>query len=297
MQPLGQLSAYLVGLITFAVLNKVYDIENKTDHTIVAPIVDQAWRWVTGLGAIPAIIALIFRLTIPESGRWTLDVQGEADRAVLETRAHFGPSSSISLDEDLELQDEANTESAIEAEVEPLKPFSKEDLRQYFLTKGNWRYLAGTASCWFLLDFAYYGLQINNPRFLAKLWANNVPKGSPSSIPAWLSDPDVWNSATSEASTTMYKVNQDNAVHAMIAVSIGAVLGGLLLIKIIPYIPRRKFLIWSFAWMAVLCAATGVSYLKTFRTPYFGVTLMLFILCQLFFNLGKHQIPQRRIPS
>jgi PHS family inorganic phosphate transporter-like MFS transporter len=85
----------------------------------------------------------------------------------------------------------------------------------------------------------------------------------------------------------MYKVNQENAVHAMIAFSIGSVLGGLLLIKVIPYLPRRKFLIWSFVGLAILCAATGVSYLKTFRTPFFGVTLMLFILCQLFFNLGK----------
>ena len=271
MQPLGQLSAYLVGLITFTVLNRVYNIENNRDHAIVAPIADQAWRWVTGLGAIPAMIALIFRLTIPESGRWTLDVQGEADRAVLETRAHFGPSSSISLDEDLELQDDENAEGTIEADAEAPEPFSKEDLRQYFLAEGNWRYLAGTAACWFLLDFAYYGLQINNPRFLAKLWANNVPKGAPSSIPAWLSDPDMWNSTTSEASTTMYKVNEANAVHAMIAVSIGAVLGSLLLIKVIPYVPRRKLLIWSFVGLGALCAATGVSYLKTFRTPFFGL--------------------------
>jgi len=64
----------------------------------------------------------------------------------------------------------------------------------------------------------------------------------------------------------------------------------MILILIIDYLPRKKFLVWSFMGMAVLTAATGASFLKTYRTSDFRVTLALFVLCQLFFNLGPNKV-------
>lgn len=287
MQPIGQLAAYVIAVVTLVGLNHQYGISDETDVAPVAPVIDKFWRWVTGLGSIPAAIALVFRLTIPESGRFTLDVQDDGDRAVIETRAHFR-SHSASLDEDFELEQMSNHNLSFDDAISP-KQFSIEDLRQYFLVEGNWRLLAATASCWFSLDFAYYGLQINNPRFLARLWASSKPVSTSVSLPVWMSEPSDLN-ASGNPSVSIYSVLMNNAKRAIITVSIGSVIGSLLLIKVINYLPRRRLLYWSFLGLAVLVAATGISFLQTFRSSTYGVTLALYILCQLFFNLGPNSL-------
>jgi PHS family inorganic phosphate transporter-like MFS transporter len=287
MQPLGQLFAYIIALVVLVALDRQYDL-NKLSDDQLPYVIDKHWRWVTGLGTIPAIIALIFRLTIPESGRWTLDVQGDADRAVLETRSHFGDDQFGDEnfgDEDLELEtfDGAQDPEAPEPQAEP-SPTYWEFLRNYFLVDGNWRYLAATSACWFLLDFAYYGIQINIPRLLAKLFADRNPQ-PPSPFPSWLSDPSFPNS-----NHTISKVIIENSTRAMIATSIGSLVGSVLLIILIPYISRRKFLIWSFVGLGVLLLIFGGSFLGTFEHKGYRWTLFVFVVSQFVFNLGPNSL-------
>jgi PHS family inorganic phosphate transporter-like MFS transporter len=289
MQPLGQLFAYIIGLVVLAALDREYHLAQLSQDELTR-VIDKHWRWVTGLGAIPAIIALIFRLTIPESGRWTLDVQGDADRAVLETRSHFGPTNDVAEDEDLELDEPECVEDAppVGQQNNPTPSYT-ELLRNYFLVDGNWRYLAGTSACWFLLDFAYYGIQINNPRLLAKFFASGKVQ-VPTSFPAWLSDPKFVNGTGIPNPYTIEEVIKTNSTRAMLATSIGSVLGSFLLIIIIPYISRRKFLIQSFLGLGVLVAVTGGAFLATFQHSSYIVTLILFGLSQFFFNLGPNTL-------
>jgi hypothetical protein len=42
---------------------------------IVTRDIDRAWRILLGLGCLPAVVALYFRLTIPETPRFTMDVE------------------------------------------------------------------------------------------------------------------------------------------------------------------------------------------------------------------------------
>ena len=287
MQPLGQLFAYIIALVVLVALDRQYNL-NKLSDDQLPYVIDKHWRWVTGLGAIPAIIALIFRLTIPESGRWTLDVQGDADRAVLETRSHFGDEQFADEhfgDEELELEtfDGAQDAEGPQPEAQP-RPTYREFLRNYFLVDGNWRYLAATSTCWFLLDFAYYGIQINIPRLLAKLFANKIVK-EPSPFPSWLPDPSFSNS-----NHTISKVIKENSTRAMIATSIGSLVGSVLLIVLIPYISRRKFLIWSFIGLGFLLLIFGGSFLGTFEHKGYSWTLFVFVLSQIFFNLGPNTL-------
>jgi len=81
-----------------------------------------------------------------------------------------------------------------------------------------------------------------------------------------------------------------NAKRATISVSIGSLIGSLILIKVINYLPRRKFLYWSFLVLALLIAATGISSLYTFQKSTWGITLILYILGQLLFNLGPNSL-------
>lgn len=94
MQPMGQLCASAVGWFTLLGMNK-YRLsyyasvaQNGIDQNTKV-IVDGPWRWVTGIGALLAFIAIVFRLTITDPGRYTLDVMNDPDRAVRETEQHY----------------------------------------------------------------------------------------------------------------------------------------------------------------------------------------------------------------
>ena len=51
---------------------------------------DKMWRTIVAFGALPAILALYFRLTIPETPRYTMDVTMDIEKATLrEFGQHF----------------------------------------------------------------------------------------------------------------------------------------------------------------------------------------------------------------
>lgn len=146
MQPIGQLAALLVGLWVLVGLDRTYGLQDRApdDYASTAPIIDTHWRYVTGAGAIPTVVALIFRLTIPESPRFTLDVRRDLDRAERETETQF---SLIEMDfETVVGHSETDSGDGIDTGHEEvvMKQFSRADLHRYFIADGNWRYLAGT---------------------------------------------------------------------------------------------------------------------------------------------------------
>jgi MFS transporter, PHS family, inorganic phosphate transporter len=94
---------------------------------------DVAWRVLLGLGAVPAAAVIYLRCRMPESPRYRAQVQERALRAV---------------------------------GGETTEPRPEAGLRA-FLTDRRWLItLAGTAGCWFLLDYAYYGNTISTPQIL-----------------------------------------------------------------------------------------------------------------------------------
>ncbi|KAF7903880.1 hypothetical protein EAF00_001214 [Botryotinia globosa] len=85
-QPLGQLAATLVSLIAAASQRTGIPAdatpENCTGECLKT--MDSIWRWIIGVGVIPAVIALWFRLTIIESPRYTADVGRDSRKAASE---------------------------------------------------------------------------------------------------------------------------------------------------------------------------------------------------------------------
>ena len=208
MQPLGQLLAHVVGLAVLLTVGRNAGLATVTDHTKAAMTVDQIWRYVVGMGAIPALIAIIFRLTIPESPRYTLDVDNDGARALRDTQKYYNIQRRASVDgsgamqgyrDDVEehagiqpvpkatINDVAEDDDSMiihdldggdsdeeEGSDDPglPDPFSWAELKRFFWTEGNIKYLLGTSITWALLDFASYGLGINNPRVIAQIWAS-----------------------------------------------------------------------------------------------------------------------------
>lgn len=75
-QPIGQFAATMAGLIIVAryrfQIPASSTVHSCAGDPICAQTLDSIWRWVIGLGTLPAIFAIILRITIPESPRYTL---------------------------------------------------------------------------------------------------------------------------------------------------------------------------------------------------------------------------------
>ncbi len=97
---------------------------------------DVVWRVLLALGAVPAAAVIYLRCRLPESPRYQAQVQRRAAQAASpRPRAEPGLRAELGL--------------------------------RAFLTSRRWLItLAGTAGCWFLLDYAYYGNTISTPQIL-----------------------------------------------------------------------------------------------------------------------------------
>src|ERR1022692_4222891 len=112
---------------------------------------DTAWRALLALGAVPAAAVIYLRCRMPESPRYQVQVQGRAKQAA--SRIADFTNGQVS----------GNGSGA---------PRQEMGLRE-FLTNCRWLItLAGTAGCWFLLDYAYYGNTIPTPQILGLISPN-----------------------------------------------------------------------------------------------------------------------------
>jgi MFS transporter, PHS family, inorganic phosphate transporter len=105
---------------------------------------DTAWRVLLALGAVPAAAVIYLRCRMPESPRYQAQVQGRAEQAASQIP---GLASG-----------QVNGDAGDRQHQMGLRAF---------LTNRRWLItLAGTAGCWFLLDYAYYGNTISTPQIL-----------------------------------------------------------------------------------------------------------------------------------
>lgn len=155
----GQFSAALVSLVITAAFKDSIINDGKVN----AKHVDNMWRLLIGLGMVPACIALYFRLTIPETPRFTMDVERNFNQAQQDVDAML-TSGKFAVDPDTVIQ-----------RVEAPKA-SRRDFFAHFSKWQNLKVLIGTSYSWFALDIAFYGLGLNSSIVLKA-----IGFGSPSS--------------------------------------------------------------------------------------------------------------------
>jgi len=142
---------------------------------------DVAWRVLLGLGAVPAAAVIYLRRKMPESPRYQAQVQGLAERAATElagfTRGQVSGHVNGQVNGQASLADgQASHADAQNARVNgngahanghtPPAPRNALGLRAFLTNRQFLVMLAGTAGCWFLLDYAYYGNTISTPQIL-----------------------------------------------------------------------------------------------------------------------------------
>lgn len=104
--------------------------------------IDQMWRILIGLGCVPGVLALYFRLTIPETPRFTMDIERNVQQASQDVD-NFLTSGTYYVDPDTTIE-----------RVQAPKA-SKRDFLAYFSKWENGKVLLGTSYSWFALDVSY----------------------------------------------------------------------------------------------------------------------------------------------
>ncbi|EAW10388.1 phosphate transporter [Aspergillus clavatus NRRL 1] len=288
MQPLGQIAGNIVTLIVVAV-------SKEQDHADLTRTFDIMWRWVVGIGVIPGVIATLFRVAIPETPRFLLEIEDDPITAEFDATALFNEPPTLDPEDSwsqlpmpamsISTQITATTTHADRpsSQTEILQPatlnshwhLTRRDIVEYFWTEGNWRTLVGTALSWLLLDFGFYGIGLSSPQFLAKTWGSLSIHGP---APIW---------QTNDApGANVYQMFMDSSIHALVILNIGSFVGGLLLILFINKIDRTALQKWGFLVLAALFIALGTMFITVHKEG--PVAVILYIIGQAFFNFGPN---------
>ena len=147
-------AAALVGLIVVASFK---DAVLHDDPTVLLHV-DYMWRLLIGLGCIPACIALYFRLTIPESPRFTMDIERNVQQAASDVEHFLTTSGRFVVDPDIDAIVQAQAQQRrLRRGVSVSAPrATRRDFVTYFSKWENLKVLIGTSWSWFALDVSAF---------------------------------------------------------------------------------------------------------------------------------------------
>lgn len=257
-QAFGQIAAGIVALILVAAYKSELIDANSGAECGAACIkaCDQMWRILVGLGCFPGLIALYFRLTIPESPRYTLDVEHGINKASADIGKFTSGEHGNADPEEIARLERAPT--AVEQfEIAPPKASFKDFCRHF----GKWKYgkiLFGTAFSWFTLDVAFYGLNLNSATILQTIGY--------------------------ASSKNVYHKLYNSAVGNLILICAGSLPGYWASVATMDIIGRKPIQLFGFFILTVLFCIIGFAYHKLSDHGLLG----LYIVCQFFQQFGPN---------
>lgn len=259
MQGLGQLCAAFVMLFVTlgfkAYLSEAKDVSQCSGDCQIA--VDKMWRTLIGFGAVPACITLYFRLTIPETPRYTFDVARDVEKAHEDVKAYIGGEKEGGPDSVAP----ATTAKSVKETLEVPKA-SWLDFCKHYSKPKNFGLLVGTAGSWFALDVAFYGLSLNNAVILEAIGYTTNPKSL----------------------TTVYQLLHNTAVGNLIIVLAGAVPGYWVSVATIDTLGRKTIQMGGFIILTTLFIIMSFAYSHIGKNGL----LAIYVLAQFFFNFGPN---------
>jgi MFS transporter, PHS family, inorganic phosphate transporter len=146
MQGFGQFAAALLSLVVTSGFRK--HLESVKTPAACGPdcqrSVDIMWRVIIGFGGIPGWFALYYRLTIPETPRYTFDVAHNLEKATADMRAYrLGKKG----DGEVDPTRQARAVIEMRAKYHTSRPVWG-DFWKYFSHWKNAKALLGTAGSW-----------------------------------------------------------------------------------------------------------------------------------------------------
>ncbi|RHZ83233.1 hypothetical protein Glove_99g153 [Diversispora epigaea] len=241
MQGVGIFLATIISIVTLKILEKKIQ-ENDI-------YLDYAWRIVIGVGIIPAFIGLYFRLTISESPRWTMDVQGNVEKGARDVDAIIYYHSLIKPEEE-------SFEPIFLATV-PQPSFK--DFCHYFSKTENLRNFIAICVAWFLLDVTFYGIGLNRETI-------------------------IYNENNVNESNSSYQSLYDLIIGNIIITVVGTLPGYWFSVILIDKLGRRFIQLMGFAMLTLCYAILGFAY----RAINNIVFILLLTLSMFFHNFGPN---------
>lgn len=135
----GTFAAALIAVIT----TTAYKDSLVSSSTPNLEAIDAMWRFLIGLGCIPAAIGLCFRFTIPETPRFTMDIERNVQQA------------SADIEQILRARLKGDPGSDVIAQRAQAPEASWNDFTHYFSQWKNLKILIGTSISWFVLDVSH----------------------------------------------------------------------------------------------------------------------------------------------
>ncbi|KAI9881192.1 MAG: acid phosphatase pho5 [Pleopsidium flavum] len=255
MQGIGQFCAAIIALIVAAGFKESLSTASNAAQCggVCGLAVDKMWRVIIGFGAVPGCIALYYRLTIPETPRYTFDVARDVEKAGEDTKAYIQGKAEGHPDEIRRVQGIQNSSQHLDTPKASWGDF----IRHY----GQWKHgkvLLGTAGSWFFLDVAFYGLGLNNTIILTAI---GYVGGS-----------------------NMYHIFYNQAVGNLIIVCAGAIPGYWVTVALVDTVGRKPIQLMGFVLLTIIFCIIGFAYHVLSQKGL----LALYILAQFFFNFGPN---------
>lgn len=305
MQPVGQAVAQLVGVWVLLGEDAAHDLQekqcgiNSLHHEECKSIADGIWRIVIGSGAVPALLAIIFRFFLYDCGLYTLEVKNKPGNAFRDTQRVYG-APPVQDGMAMIQPGVAPTYSLLD-QLMPVQ-FSWVDLQNYFIRDKNWIYLLGTSMTWFFLDVSFYGFSLDNRGTLSDLWATTDPVNIDSSLPCWesalqggkslvqgwnVTGLPTWQTDATHPCNTIYDTLLEQSKQYLLTVSIASIAGSACFIFAANRIPRRQWLTTSFIVLTILFLVTGGVYYGVAHRRGAPATVALVAVCHFMFNFGE----------
>ncbi|KAI0598299.1 H+ symporter [Biscogniauxia sp. FL1348] len=255
MQGIGQLTAAVVALIVTASFQDAFGSAPNVDQCdiVCQTAADRCWRIIIGVGAVPACFALYYRITIPETPRYTFEVAKDVEKAAADIKAYMASQSEGEVDEIKQARMKKLASPALN-----IPSASWADLYSYFTQWKNAKVLIGTTMSWFFLDLAFYGLGLNNQIVLQAIgYANG---------------------------DSLYHILYNGAVGTIILVVAGSLPGYWTAIFLIDTIGRKTLQILGFIILTITFSVLGFCYKSLSQ----GSLLALYVIANYFFNFGPN---------
>ncbi|GLB45269.1 putative sugar (and other) transporter [Lyophyllum shimeji] len=263
----GSFMGSLITIIVLAAYKHVMEDKGEVSK------VDGAWRIVVAVSLVPAFGTLYQRLTLPESTRFKASQklinarsaaeEGDAIAEIKKAQAgddiKFGRQTPGNSNEKLESTPSKSDEDTAPPEEVATKKAHFADFVKYFSEWRHAKLLIGTCTCWFLLDIAFYGINLNQNVVLQQIGYDGTT-GTP------------WN--------RLFKISTGN----MIITALGFVPGYYASILTIEKLGRKWIQIQGFL-MAALFLGILAGKFHTLSKPAFIVN---FAFLQFFFNFGAN---------
>ncbi|KAF2021899.1 phosphate permease [Aaosphaeria arxii CBS 175.79] len=254
MQGLGQLAASLMALIVVVAYRKhlepIASVAACTGDC--AQAVDSMWRIIIAFGGVPGWFALYYRLTIPETPRFSADITYDIEKASMDARKYRYGKEGNALNPVLQAQSRRDMEKYKTPRptlIEVLKFFSK---------RKNALKLAGTSLSWFFLDLAFYGLGFSSASLLSTMGFDKK--------------------------ANLYENLKNTATGQLVLICAGAIPGYWMTVFTVDKIGRKPIQIAGFAILTIIFCVLGFAWKQLDKVHL----LALYVLAQFFFNFGPN---------